>query len=146
MDDECDLIARLFAQEIPEVTSGQVEIMGIARSVGYRTKMAVRSHDPRVDCIGVCVGNRGRRIKAIVDRLGFERIDLLRWSDSPEQMIASALQPAAIEKVTLYPAQHRALVIVKADQLSLVHGRGGINRELASRLCCWQIDIEVLPA
>jgi N utilization substance protein A len=146
MDDECDLNARLFAQEIPEVTSGQVEIMGIARKVGHCTKMALRSHDSRIDCIGVCVGFRGSRIKTIVDRLGYERIDLLRWSASPEEFIASALQPALVEKVTLYPAQHRAIVTVKTDQVSLVNGRGGINRELASRLCGWQIEIDELPA
>ncbi len=145
MDNECDFIARLFAQEIPELASGVVEIMGIARDVGYRIKMALRSRDPGVDCIGVCVGIRGSRIKNIVDRLEGERIDLLRWNDAPAQLIANALQPAVIEKVDLYPAQHRAVVVVKPDQVSLVNGRRGMNRTLAARLCGWQIDVEQRP-
>lgn len=144
--DESDLIAELFAQEVPEVASGLVEIIGVARKVGHRSKVAVRSHDPNVDCIGVCVGVRGCRIKNIVDRLGGERIDLFRWSDSPEKLIANALQPAVIERVDLYTAQHRAVVVVKQEQVSLVNGHRGMNRELASRLCGWQIDIEQLPA
>jgi N utilization substance protein A len=139
-DEETDLIARLFAQEIPEIAAGVVEIKAIARRAGYRTKIAVSSIDHKVDCVGACVGVRGSRIKNIVDELGGERIDIFRWNDSPETLIVSALQPAAIQKVILHHAQHRAVVVVEEDQLSLVEGRWGVNRELASRLCGWAIQ------
>ena len=139
-DDETDLIAQLFAQEIPEIAAGVVEIKAIARRTGYRTKIAVSSIDLKVDCVGACVGVRGSRIKNIVDELGGERIDIVRWNDSPETLIVSALQPATIEEVILHHAQRRAVVVVKEDQLSLVEGRWGLNRELASRLCGWEIE------
>jgi N utilization substance protein A len=97
-----------------------------------------------VDCIAACVGVRGHRIKNIVDELAGERIDLIRWIDSPEQLIANALQPAAIERVILHPAEKRAVVVVKPDQVSLVLGRGGENRQLASVLSGWQIEVQEL--
>jgi N utilization substance protein A len=139
-NEETAVIARLFAQEIPEIAAGVVEIKAIARRAGYRTKIAVSSIDLKVDCVGVCVGVRGSRIKNIVDELGGERIDILRWNDSPETLIVTALQPAAIEKVILDHTQHRAVVVVEEDQLSLVEGRWGLNRELASQLCGWEIQ------
>ncbi len=142
MSDDTAAVARLFAQEIPEVAAGTVEIKAIARKLGYRTKLAVYSKDPRVDCVGVCVGVRGFHIKNIVDELDGERIDIVRWNDSAEQMIANALQPAAIERVVLHPAERRAVVVVEPDQVSLVHGRGGLNRELATELSGWQIEVE----
>jgi N utilization substance protein A len=141
-DDDTGLIARLFAQEVPEIATGTIKIKAIARKPGYRSKVALQSQDGCVDCIGVCVGLRGARIKKIVDALGGERIDLIRWDDSPERLIAHALQPAAIEKIILHPAEHRAVVVVKADQASLALGRRGENRELASRLCGWQIEVK----
>ena len=141
-NEETDLIARLFAQAIPEIAAGVIEIKAIARKPGSRSKLALESHDPRVDCIGACVGVRGARIKKIVAALGGERIDLHRWHESPERLIAHALQPAAIAEVVLHPAQHRAVVVVKADQVSLARGRRGENRELASRLCGWQIEVK----
>ena len=141
-NDETDLITRLFAQEVPEIAAGMIEIKAIAREPRYRSKLALQSHDPHVDCIGACVGLRGARIKKVVDALDGERIDLIRWHDSPERFIANALQPAAIEEVILHPAQHRAVVVVKADQASLATGHRGQNRELASRLCGWQIELE----
>ena len=141
-DDGTDLIARLFAREVPEIGTGTVEIKAIARKPGYRSKLAVQSRDPAVDCIAACVGIRGFRIKNIVDALGGERIDLIRWNDSPEQSVANALQPAAIERIVLYPVEHRAMVIVKADQASLALGRGGWNCELASQLSGWRIEVE----
>jgi N utilization substance protein A len=143
MDDTASVV-RLFAQEIPEIAAGSVEIRAIARKPGYRSKLALHSQDPRVDCIGVCVGVRGFRIKNIVDALGGERIDLIRWHDCPEQLIANALQPAAIERVILHPADQRAVVVVKPDQVSLVLGRRGENRQLASELSGWQIEVEEL--
>jgi N utilization substance protein A len=141
-DNDTSLIARLFAEAVPEISAGRIEIKAIARKAGYRTKLALQSLDASVDCIAACVGLRGARIKQIVDALGRERIDLIRWHDSPEQLVANALQPAVIEKVVLHPAQHRAVVVVKADQASLVQGRRGENRELASLLSGWQIDVE----
>ncbi len=141
-NDDTGLIARLFAQAVPEIAAGIIEIKAIVRKSGYRSKLALHSQDPQVDSIGACVGFRAGRIKKIVEALGGERIDLIRWHDSPERLIAYALQPAAIEGVILHPAQHRAVVTVKADQASLVRGRRGENRELASRLCGWQIEIE----
>ena len=140
--DGSDLVARLFAQEVPEIALGLIEIKAIARDPGYRCKLAVRSHDPAVDCAGTCVGVRGARIKNVVDALDGERIDIVRWNDAPEQLIRNALQPAAIEQVLLQPARHRATVIVKADQASLARGRRNLNRELASRFSGWQIEIE----
>src|SRR5262249_12899809 len=110
----------------------------------YRSKVAVFSRDPRVDCVGACVGVRGHRIKKVVERLGGERIDLFRWDDSPEELITHALQPAAIERVVLHPAEQRAVVVVQPDQVSLVLGRRGENRQLASAPSGWQIDVEEL--
>ena len=144
MADDIEDVARLFAEEVPEIAAGSVEIKAIARRPGYRSKVALFSHDPRVDCVGVTVGVRGCRIKNVVGRLGGERIDLMRWDDSPEQLIIRALQPAAIETVVLHPAEHRAVVVVKPDQVSLVLGRRGENRQLASELSGWQIDVEEL--
>jgi N utilization substance protein A len=140
--DDTAPVVRLFAQEVPEIAAGSIEIKAIARKPGYRSKLALHSQDPRVDCIGTCVGVRGFRIKNIVDALGGERIDLIRWHDSPEQLIVNALQPALIERVLLYPAEYRAVVVVKPDQVSLVLGRRGENRQLASELSGWQIDVE----
>jgi len=143
-DDDIGVVTRLFEEQIPEIASRIVEIKAIARKPGYRSKLALHSQDSRVDCIGVCVGVRGFHIKNIVDALAGERIDLIRWHDSPERLITNALQPAAIEKVILHAAEHRAVVIVKPDQTSLVLGRHGLNRQLASELSGWQIEVEEL--
>lgn len=117
---DVDEVARLFSQEVPEIAAGTVEIKAIARKPGYRCKLAVYSHDPHVDGIAACVGVRGFRIKNIVDALGGERIDLVRWLKSPEELIVNSLQPAVIERVVLHPAEHRAVVMVLPDQVSLV--------------------------
>jgi N utilization substance protein A len=141
-NEDTDVIAHLFKQAVPEIASGTVEIMAIARKPGYRCKLALTSHDPRVDCIGACVGVRGARIKKVIERLDGARVDLLRWHASPERLIVNALQPAVIERVVLHPALHRAIVTVKVDQVSLVRGRRDENCELASRLCGWRIEVE----
>jgi N utilization substance protein A len=141
-DHNIDAVTRLFSQEIPEIAAGSIEIKAIARIPGYRSKLAVYSQDSKVDCIGLCVGVRGIRIRNIVDALDGERVDLVRWHDSPDQLIINVLQPATIEKVLLQPAEHRAMVVVKPDQVSLVLGRDGVNRQLASELSGWQIDVE----
>jgi transcription termination/antitermination protein NusA len=142
MESDAIQVAQLFAQEVREIAEGRIEIKAIARKAGYRCKVALHSQDPRLDYVGVCIGIRGQRIKNIVDALGGERIDLFRWNESPEQLLINALQPAVIERVILYPRERRALVIVKPDQVSLVHGRGDENRRLASELSGWQIDVE----
>lgn len=140
-DDDTESITRLFTQAVPEIAAGVVEIKAVARETGYRTKMAVFSTDPKTDCVGVCVGVRGNRIKNIVDELGGERIDIIRWDDSLQVLIPNALQPAQIDEVYLYARLKRAIVLVKEDQLSLARGRRGQNVRLASKLVGWDIEI-----
>ncbi|HEX4000106.1 MAG TPA: transcription termination factor NusA [Pirellulales bacterium] len=135
------LVQRLFEQEIPEIAEGVIEIRAIAREPGYRSKVAVSSSDQRVDCVGACVGVRGNRIKNIVDELGGERIDIVRWSDELHVLIPNALQPAEVEEVILCQMLGRAIVLVREDQLSLAIGRRGQNVRLASKLCGWDIEI-----
>jgi N utilization substance protein A len=136
-----DFVRRLFENEIPEINDRTIEIKALAREAGYRAKIAVSSIDLKVDCVGACVGVRGSRIKNIVDELGGERIDIVRWNDSLQVMIPNALQPAQIEEVFLYPRLGRAIVLVKEDQLSLAIGRRGQNVRLASKLVGWDIEI-----
>jgi N utilization substance protein A len=136
-----DFVRRLFENEIPEIADRTIEVKALAREAGYRTKIAVSSIDLKVDCVGACVGVRGSRIKNIVDELGGERIDIVRWNDSLQVMIPNALQPAQIEEVFLYPRLGRAIVLVKEDQLSLAIGRRGQNVRLASKLVGWDIEI-----
>ncbi|MBX7166696.1 MAG: transcription termination factor NusA [Pirellulales bacterium] len=136
-----DLVRRLFEQEIPEISDGVIEIRAMAREPGYRTKVAVSSSDQRVDCVGACVGVRGNRIKNIVEELGGERIDIVRWSDDMQTLIPNALQPAEVDEVILCQMLGRAIVLVREDQLSLAIGRRGQNVRLASKLCGWDIEI-----
>jgi N utilization substance protein A len=136
-----DFVRRLFENEIPEIADRTIEIKALAREAGYRTKIAVSSIDLKVDCVGACVGVRGSRIKNIVDELGGERIDIVRWNDSLQVLIPNALSPATIEEVFLYPRLGRAIVLVKEDQLSLAIGRRGQNVRLASKLVGWDIEI-----
>jgi transcription termination/antitermination protein NusA len=135
------LVQRLFEQEIPEIAESVIEIRAISREPGYRTKVAVASTDQRVDCVGACVGVRGNRIKNIVDELGGERIDIVRWSEDMQVLIPNALQPATTEEVILCQMLGRAIVLVQEDQLSLAIGRRGQNVRLASKLCGWDIEI-----
>jgi N utilization substance protein A len=135
------LVQRLFEQEIPEIVDGVIEVKAMAREPGYRSKVAVISSDPRVDCVGACVGVRGNRIKNIVDELGGERIDIVRWDDNLEVLIPNALQPAEVEQVILCKMLGRAIVLVREDQLSLAIGRRGQNVRLASKLSGWDIEI-----
>jgi N utilization substance protein A len=136
-----DFVRRLFENEIPEIADRTIEIKAIAREAGYRCKIAVSSIDLKVDCVGACVGVRGSRIKNIVDELGGERIDIVRWNESLQVMIPNALQPAQIDEIFLYPRLGRAIVLVKEDQLSLAIGRRGQNVRLASKLVGWDIEI-----
>jgi N utilization substance protein A len=136
-----DLVRKLFELEVPEIAEGIIRIKTIAREAGYRTKIAVVSEDPHVDCVGACVGVRGTRIKNIVDELGGEKIDIIRWDDSPEVLIPNTLKPAEITGILLYPETKQATVVVPEDQLSLAIGKRGQNVRLASRLTGWDIDI-----
>jgi len=136
-----DFVRRMFENEIPEIADRTIEIKAVAREAGYRTKVAVSSIDLKVDCVGACVGVRGSRIKNIVDELGGERIDIVRWNDSLQVLIPNALQPAQIEEVFLYQRLGRAIVLVKEDQLSLAIGRRGQNVRLGSKLVGWDIEI-----
>jgi transcription termination/antitermination protein NusA len=135
------LVQRLFEQEIPEIADGVIEVRAMSREPGYRSKVAVSSSDQRVDCVGACVGVRGNRIKNIVDELGGERIDIVRWNDDLQVLIPNALQPAEVEEVILCQMLGRAIVLVREDQLSLAIGRRGQNVRLASKLCGWDIEI-----
>ena len=139
-----DLVRRLFELEVPEIADNIIEIKRVVREPGYRTKMAVISQDPKIDCIGACVGVRGSRIKAVIDELRGERIDIIRWSDSLETLIMNGLKPATIHLDHIYADvdSHSAVVIVDEDQQSLAIGKKGQNVRLASRLCGWDIDIK----
>jgi transcription antitermination factor NusA-like protein len=136
-----DLVRYLFMLEVPEIADGIIDIRRIEREPGYRTKLAVHSTDDKVDCVGACVGVRGTRIKSIIDELGGERIDIIRWSTEPDVLIANALKPAEISHIELEPSTRKALVLVDEDQLSLAIGRKGQNVRLASKLAGWEIDI-----
>ncbi len=135
------LVQRLFEQEIPEIADGVIEIRAISREPGHRSKVAVSSSDQRVDCVGACVGVRGNRIKNITSELAGERIDIVRWTDDPETLIPSSLQPAEVEQVLLCDMIGRAIVLVKDDQLSQAIGKYGQNVRLASKLVGWDIEI-----
>ena len=135
------LVQHLFEQEIPEIADGVIEIRAISREPGYRSKVAVISSDSRVDCVGACVGVRGNRIKNIVEELGGERIDIVRWSDDLQVLVPNALQPAEVDEVILCQMLGRGIVLVREDQLSLAIGRRGQNVRLASKLCGWDIEI-----
>ncbi len=136
-----DFVRRLFELEIPEIADGVISIRALAREAGYRSKVAVSSLDTKVDAVGACVGVRGTRIKNIVDELGGERIDIVRWNESLQVLIPNALQPAEIDEVMLCQLLGRAIVLVREDQLSLAIGRRGQNVRLASKLVGWDIEI-----
>jgi N utilization substance protein A len=136
-----DFIRRLFEQEVPEIAEEIIEIRALAREAGYRTKVAVASFDEKVDPVGACVGVRGSRIKNIVDELGGEKIDIVRWSDSSQIFITNALMPAKVSEIALCFELGRATVVVDEDQLSLAIGKHGQNVRLAARLTGWDIDI-----
>ncbi|MEW6073072.1 MAG: transcription termination factor NusA [Planctomycetota bacterium] len=139
-----DLVRRLFELEVPEIADNIIDIKRVVREPGYRTKMAVISQDPKIDCIGACVGVRGSRIKAVIDELRGERIDIIRWSDSLETLIMNGLKPAQIHLDNIYAdvTNHAVVVVVEEDQQSLAIGKKGQNVRLASRLCGWDIDIK----
>ena len=136
------LVKRLFELEVPEIFDGTVEIKSIAREAGSRTKMAVWSEDPAVDPIGACVGPRGGRVASIVEELGGEKIDIVKYSEQPEEYIAAALAPAEVVSVTLLDEGKSCRVIVPDSQLSLAIGKEGQNARLAAKLTGYKIDIK----
>ena len=136
------LVKRLFELEVPEIFDGTVEIRSIAREAGSRTKMAVYSADPEVVPIGACVGPRGGRVASIVNELGGEKIDIIKYSEDPEQYIASALSPAEVVSVEVLEEGRSCRVIVPDSQLSLAIGKEGQNARLAARLTGYKIDIK----
>jgi len=140
-----DFIRKLFEAEVPEVAERVIEIKAMSREPGFRTKLAVSSVDTKVDPVGACVGVRGSRIRNIVDELGGEKIDIVRWNESSQVLIANALKPAEVEEVSLCFELGRGTIIVREDQLSLAIGRRGQNVRLAARLTGWDIDILTPP-
>ncbi len=136
-----DFIRRLFELEVPEINEKIIEIRVLAREASYRTKVAVVSFDDKVDPVGACVGVRGSRIKNIVDELGGEKIDIVRWNESSQVLVANALMPAKVSEIALCFELGRATVVVDEDQLSLAIGKHGQNVRLAARLTGWDIDI-----
>ncbi|MFA5042728.1 MAG: transcription termination factor NusA [Kiritimatiellia bacterium] len=137
-----DFVKRLFALEISEIADNTVEIKGIAREAGYRTKIAVFSHDEKVDPVGACVGMKGMRVKNIVRELLGEKIDIVRWSPDIKTYATNALNPAKLNKVIVDETTAKITVIVDADQLSLAIGKRGQNARLTSKLLGWKIDIQ----
>ncbi|KPP81088.1 MAG: transcription termination protein NusA [Oceanicaulis sp. HLUCCA04] len=136
-----DFMAALFAQEVPEVYEGIIEIPRVARDPGSRAKIAVISNDSSIDPVGACVGMRGSRVQAVVNELAGEKIDIIPWNPDPATFIVNALQPAEVAKVVLDEENQRIEVVVPDDQLSLAIGRRGQNVRLASQLTGWSIDI-----
>ncbi len=136
-----EMIRRLFEVEVPEVAERVIEIRAMAREPGARTKIAVQSMDSKVDAVGACVGVRGSRIRNIVDELGGEKIDIVRWNESSQMLIANALKPAEVVEISLCFELGRATVVVNEDQLSLAIGKRGQNVRLAARLTNWDVDI-----
>jgi N utilization substance protein A len=136
-----NLVRRLLEMEVPEIQEGLVEIKGVAREAGSRTKVAVTSRNPRIDPVGACIGHRGMRVQAIMDELLGERIDVVPWSAEPVQYITDALSPARVNRVVLDEKHKSALVVVANNQLSLAIGKGGVDVRLASKLTGWKLDV-----
>jgi N utilization substance protein A len=137
-----DFVKRLFELEVSEINDKTVEIKGIAREAGYRTKIAVVSRDEKVDPVGACVGMRGMRVKNIVRELSGEKIDIIRWDPNVRQFVANALSPAKLRNLIIDEAHKSVKIIVDPDQLSLAIGKKGQNARLTSKLTGWKIDID----
>src|SRR5918996_2380403 len=137
-----ELIKTLFELEVPEIADGLVEIRGVAREPGYRSKIAVESHMQGVDPVGACVGPRGSRVRMVVSELRGEKIDIIPWNTEPARFVAKALSPARVREVYIDDETKEATVIVPDDQLALAIGKEGLNARLATRLTGWKIDIQ----
>lgn len=139
---DAEFVAQLFEEEVPEIANGTVEIVGIAREAGSRTKMAVYSSDDKIDPVGSCVGQKGVRVQAIIQELFGEKIDIIPFATSIEKFIAASLSPARVTEVEINEAEKTASVSVPEDQLSLAIGKEGQNVRLAFKLTKWKIDIK----
>ena len=136
------LIKRLFEMEVPEISEGMVEIMGVVREPNGRTKIAVRTNDREIDAVGACVGMRGMRVQSIVQELRGEKIDIVEFSEDPETYIKNALSPAKVARIVLNPEEKQMTIIVAEDQMSLAIGKKGQNVRLAAKLVRWKVDIK----
>jgi len=136
-----DFVRKLFELEVAEINDGTVEIKGIAREAGFRSKIAVISHDDKVDPVGACVGMRGIRVKNIVRELSGEKIDIVKWHDDIRTYVTNSLAPAKLSSVSVDEDTHTVSVVVDGDQLSLAIGKKGQNARLTSKLTGWKIDI-----
>ena len=135
-------IIKLFSVEVSEISDGTIEVKGIAREPGFRTKMAVYSRDSKVDPVGACVGLRGQRVKNIVRELNNEKVDVIPWSSDIKTFVTKALEPAKLKSVELDEVRKRVKVLVSEDQLSLAIGKRGQNARLTARLTGWEVDID----
>ncbi|MBI5404694.1 MAG: transcription termination/antitermination protein NusA [Candidatus Kerfeldbacteria bacterium] len=136
-----EMVRKLFAIEVPEISAGSVEIKAVAREAGSRTKIAVFSSQKNIDPVGSCVGQRGTRVQTVISELGGEKIDIIEWSDDPVKFISNALSPAKILSIKTNLDEQSAIAEVREDQMSLAIGRGGQNVRLAAKLTGWKIDI-----
>ncbi len=136
-----EFLKKLFAQEVPEIYEGIIEVKSVAREAGGRSKIAVYSRDDRVDAVGACVGMKGSRVQAVVNELSGERIDIVPWNEEISSFVGRALSPAKISGVRANSEKRSVLVVVEEDQLSLAIGKEGQNVRLASKLTGWQIDL-----
>lgn len=136
-----EFVRKLFEIEVPELANKSIEIKRIVREAGFRTKMAVYSDNPKIDAVGACVGVRGIRIKNIVEELGDEKIDVIKWSDKPELFIAAAMKPAEVQAIEIDTEVKKARIFVSPDQIALAIGKKGQNIRLASKLTLWEINV-----
>jgi N utilization substance protein A len=137
-----NFVRKLFQLEVSEIADGTVQLKGIAREAGVRTKVAVASADSKVDPVGACVGMRGARVKNIVRELNNEKVDIIKWSDDPKEFVVEALKPAKIKSIEINEADKRVKVTVDEDQLSIAIGKKGQNARLTAKLTGWEVDIE----
>ena len=136
------LVKKLFEQEVPEIADGIIEIKSISREAGSRSKISVSSQDENVDAVGACVGPRGSRVQVVCDELGGEKIDIIKYSEDPQEFIAAALSPSDVLSCSVNEEEHAAKVLVPEGQLSLAIGKEGQNARLAAKLTGWKIDIK----
>lgn len=135
------IVQKLFELEVPEIFTGVVEVVAIAREPGVRSKVAVRSHQDGVDAVGSCIGQRGTRIQTVIAELSGEKIDIIQWDQDPARFVANALSPAKVVAVDIREDEHKTIVHANEDQLSLAIGKHGQNVRLAAKLTGWRVDI-----
>ena len=136
------LVRRLFELEVPEIKQGIIEIKGLTREPGSRSKIAVASNSPNVDPVGTCIGTKGMRVQAVIDELRGEKIDIIKYSDDPAEYVSQALSPAKVLSIRVDEENKTCYAVVPEDQLSLAIGKEGQNARLAARLTGWKIDLK----